>query len=47
MTKTLVTAVRYTCDTCGHSWTPRKVAPANKYGGAVRMCPVCKRKVAE
>ena len=47
MTKTLVTAVRYTCDTCGHSWTPRKAAPANKYGDGKRMCPQCKRAVTD
>ena len=47
MTKTIVQSVRYTCDVCGHSWTPRKAAPANKYGDGKRMCPVCKRKVAE
>ena len=47
MTKTIVQSVRYTCDTCGHSWSPRKAAPANKYGNSVRMCPRCKRAVAE
>ena len=45
MTKTFIYAVRYTCDYCGWSWTPRKAEPANKYGNAIRMCPRCKRAV--